>query len=257
MSEEKAREELQKAIEKYIDRNVKVPAFETIEKDFYAQGKLAEILVILTVTVACIQKQGLDIDKDYAKLLNKQELEKNIEVLEEFIQTGTLSQEAAKIMESFSSRKYLLAYLLRELNWVAVSVLSASYVSAHIIMRSVFELLVGIATKKTGSMSERIKSIPFLSPEEQKEIQKLWGDLCSWSHPYNKWTKEMCPIFVLRGPMYHPVLCKQCLEELEKLLDLLLVVGLEKFEVNREYIVSEVKKHKIDTSNLTFFQDRC
>jgi len=249
-------EELRKTIGSYLDKNVKVPAYETVEKDFYSLDKLAEILVMLTVTVTCIQKQGLDIDKNYPRLLNKQELEKVKAVMEEFIKTGNFTQEASDIMELFSSRKHLFTYLIREFQWVVISILAASYLSAHVIMRSVFELLVGIATKQTGVMSERINSIEFLSSEEKKDVKKLWKALNGWAHPYNKWTKEICPIFISHEPMYHPELCRQCLEEIEKLVDLLLVIGIEKFEIRSQDISSPVKNHEFDTSNLPFFQKR-
>lgn len=250
-------EQLRKVIEEYLDMNVKVPAFETIEKDFYAQDKLADILILLLAATDSIQKQGLDFDKDYLRQLPKPEIEKRIEVLTKFIQTGNLSQEAKEFLKSGSSRKYLLAYLVRELNWVAISILSASYISAHIIMRSVFESLVEIATRKTGSMSKRINSISFLSSQEKKEIKKLWKDLCGWVHPFDKWIKKVCPIFVSHRPMYHPELCKKCLEKLEKLIDLLIIVGLEKFEISKKDIFSAVKKYRVNTSNLKLFQSRC
>lgn len=260
MSKKKSTAGLEKKIleiiGEYLDKNVKVPALETIRKDPYAQHKLGEILVLLEVTVACIQKQGLDIDKNYPALLTKHELDKTIAVMEEFIQSGNFTEEASDIMKSFSSRKYLFPYLVREFHWVVISILAASYLSAHVIMRSIFELLVGIATKQAGSMSERIGGMEFLSSEEKKDVKKLWKALNGWAHPYNKWTKEICPIFISHEPMYHPELYRQCLEEIEKLVDLLLVIGIEKFEIRSQDISSPVKNHEFDTSNLPFFQKR-
>jgi len=64
----------------------------------------------------------------------------------------------------------------------------------------------------------------------------------------------VCPIFISYKPMYHSKLCKL---SLEKLVDLLLVIALEKFEINKKDILDKVKSYKIDTSNLIFFQDRC
>jgi len=251
-----SKKRLQKVIEGYLDRNVKIPTFQTIEKDFTAQDKLADILLISLVMIEYIQKQGLDFDKDYLEQLPKQEIGEHKEVIEKFVQTGHLSQEAIEILQSASSRKYLLGYLFRELNWVAISILSASYLSAHIIMRSVFELLIVITTRKTGSMNKRINSISFLSLQEREEIENLWKDLCGWVHPFSKWVEEMCPIFVSHGPIYHPVLCKKCLEELEELVDLLLVVGLRKFKISSKDISTKIKAHRIDTANLTLFQSR-
>lgn len=256
MNENKLRE-LRKVIEEYLNKNTKAPAFETIEKDFYAQDKLASILILLSNTVTCILRDGLDFDKDHLKQLPKSEIQERIEILQKFVQTGHLSIETNEILKSDSSRKYLLAYLAREFNWVVISILCASYLSAQIVMRSLYELLIGIATTKTGKMSKRIDSISFLSPKERKKTLELWRDLCSWSHPYGKWLSEMCPIFISHEPMYHPKLCKQSLETLEKLIDLLLVVAIEKFEVNKEILLNKVKKYRIDFSSLVFFQDRC
>lgn len=256
MNKNKLRE-LREVIEGYLDNNVKAPAFETIEKDFYAQDKLANILILLSRTVDCIQREGLDFDKDYLKQLPMPEIQERKEILEKFIQTGHLSEKAKGILESGSSRKYLLAYLVRELNWVTISILCASYLSAHIIMRSVYELLIGIATKKNGGMGERIGGISFLSPEERKEVHKLWRGLSAWAHPYGKWVKEVCPIFISHKPMYHSRLCRQSLEKLEKLIDLVLVIAIEKFEVNKEDILSKARKFRIDMSSLVLFRVRC
>lgn len=248
---------LQKVIKNYLDDNVKVPAFETIEKDFYSQNKIANILMLLKVTTNCILKHGLDFDKDYLKQLPHEEIEKYITIFENFIQTGNLSQEAEKILESTNSRKYLLAYLNRELNWVAISILSASYISSHIIMRSAFELLVAIATNKTGSMGTRVDSISFLTLEEKKGVKKLWSDLCGWSHPFGKWIEEACPIFISCSPMYHPKLCRQSIDEFEKIIDFFIIIGIEKFKIDKNDVLHEVHNYSIDISNLTFFKDRC
>jgi len=248
--------ELRKIIEEYLDENVKAPAFDTIEKDFQAQDRIANILLLLQTTVDCIKKQGLDFDKSYLKQLSKPEIDKRIYVLEEFIRTNYLSQEVKENLKSDSSRKYLLVYLSRELNWVAISVLSASYISAYILMRSIFELLVGIATIKTGSMRKRINDISFFSEEERKQIYRIWQDLSGWAHPYHKWIKEVCPIFISHKTMYHPKLCIQSLKKLEKIIDILLVIALEKFEIDKQNVLNKVTTYRIDTSNFPFFHSR-
>jgi len=256
MNRNRLKRELRKVVEGYLDNNVKVPAFDTIDKDFHAQDRIANILLLLRATVGCIKRQGLDFDKDYLKQLSKPEIDKQIHILGEFVSTGQLSQETKEILKSDSSRKYLLSYLTRELNWVAISILSASYISAYILMRSIFELLIGIATRKTGPMSERIDGISYFSKEERKQVSRLWRDLCGWSHPYGKWTKEVCSIFISHKPMYHPKLCTQSIEKLEKLVDMLLVIALENFEIDKEHILNKVKKYKINASNFPFFQNR-
>lgn len=248
--------QLKEVIAKYLDENVKNPAFETIEKDFDVQDKLATFLILSQVTIDSIEKEGMIYDNDYLIQIPKQEIDKRIEILKTYIQTGNLAKESTEIMNDLSSKKYLLYYFLREIHWIIVSILCASYISAHIVIRSIFELLIGIATKKTGSMNERINSIIFLSLEEKKEVKKFWRDLCGWSHPFGKWVKEVCPVFISHRPIYHPKLCKQCLEELEKIIGLFLVIGIEKFEINTKNIISKTKKYRIDISNLPFCHNR-
>ena len=251
--------ELQNVIENHLDRYVKVPAFETIEKDFYAQDKIAGFLILLKVTTSCIIKYGLDFDKNQLQKLPQDEIEKHITVLEEYIQTGHLSQETEEILKSNNSNKHLIFYLNHGLNWIVISILSASYISANIIMRSIFELLVAIATNGIDgkiSMGSRLDSISFLTLEERKKLRKLWGKLNSWVHPSGKWEKEVCPIFVSRNPMYHPELCGQSLDLFEKLIDFFIIIGIEKFEINRNDILDEIQEYQIDISNLTLFQNR-
>lgn len=225
-------ENLQKVIGVFIDAHVKEPIFETIEKDFNAQATIADILDLFNISWEIMQKHGIEFDKEYLKGLPREEIERRIKILSDFIKSkgckeDKTSEEAIKILRSGSSNKYLLIYLDREIKWIAISILSASYVSSLVLMRSTFELLIGIATKETGSMKRRIESIEFLSPDEKKEIMKIWKELCGWSHPYGKWIKEICPIFAGYGPLYHPTLCKSCIQKLKKVTDLLLVLKIE------------------------------
>jgi len=64
-------------------------------------------------------------------------------------------------------------------------------------------------------------------------------------------------VFISRKPMYHPKLCAQSLEKLEKITDLLLVIAIEKFEINKNDVLAKMKDYKVDISSLTLFQRRC
>lgn len=255
MSEEQ-REILKAVIQEYLHTNVNAPASETVEKDFYAIDSLGSLLIILQTTADSIREEGSDFDKEPSRKLTKAQWEEHVDILVKYIDTGQLSDKTIEILKLYSSKKYLLAYLVREVHWVAVSILSGSYISASVIMRSAFELLVGIATIETGTMNERISRMTFLSAKEKGNIQRLWSDLCAWAHPYNKWLKDVCPIFFSFKPMYHPTLCKQSLQKLEKIVDLLLIIAIEKFEINTKIILEKMRNHRINSHSLPMFNSR-
>jgi len=83
---------------------------------------------------------------------------------------------------------------------------STDYLSAIILMRTLFELLVGISTNIKGSMKDRIKSIDFFDEQEKKDLAKTWDLLCAWAHPYGKWEKYVCPKGFGSGRFYNPSL---------------------------------------------------
>jgi len=246
---------LEKTVGKFIDMMTRRPAVETVRKDFHSQDKLATLLILLKNTINLVYKEGIDIDKNFMSQLDKSEWQKHIDILEKAVYTGQFDKAVLEILDLDSSRKYLFAYARRELDWVAVSILSASYVSANILMRSVFELLVGIATRQTGYMSMRIHAIPFLSVKQKKKIGKLWNELNEWAHPYGKWVKECCPIFVPYKPMYHSKLCKQSVEKFEKIVGMLIVIALNKFEISKNKFRDKMKEWKVDSLNLGIFYD--
>lgn len=103
-------------------------------------------------------------------------------------------------------------------------------------MRAVFILLICIATKhpEGNGMGNRIDKIEFLVDEEKKSLKKLWRRLNGWSHPYGKWAKEICPIFVAHKPLYHSKIFDTCLRELTELVDFFLTITTSKYEVSTE-----------------------
>jgi len=177
MNEENTKErllnQLCNLVSGYLEDNVTRPSLETIEKDFFAQDRLADLLLVVNLLAELAQKEGIVFDKDFLRGLSKEEIEKRIDVLNNFIVKQdskdaaevVRTEEALNYLDEDSSRRYLLPYLKREINWIIISILSASYVSSLILMRSVFELILGIASKCTGSMtmSDRINSIRYYS----------------------------------------------------------------------------------------------
>ena len=256
--------ELRGFVTSYLDEQVTTPSLETIEKGLNEQDQLVSLLLLSRVATGIIRKEGLDFDKHYLASLLPEEIEKRIEVLGRFLESGESCpladgcalKDAHDYLSSGSSYKHLLAYLVREIDWVVVSVLSASYVSALLLMRSVLELLVGIATRATGSMKERLGEIPFLEATEIKSLLNLWYRLCGWGHPYGRWVKEVCPFYVSHGPMYHPKLCAICLKELQAIVDFFVVIALEKYEIPAGDLLAEIRDHNIPLAGFELISSR-
>lgn len=258
-SAEERTKTLQNVIKGYLDQIVMNPTFETIEKDFHAIDRLGSVLIILTVTSDAIHEKGREFDEEHAKSMPYEHF-MNIKSTLINIATSDCKQikenelkELRRITWDLCSRKCLLNYLSRELQWAAVSILSASYISSIVLLRSVFELLIGIATRQTGSMNNRISSIWFLSKNDKKKFSKLWKELCGWAHPYGSWVKNTCSVFMAHKPTYHPVLCENCIGKLEQITDLLLVVTTKKFKIDKKNIKVKLAKHKVDLSRYPIF----
>jgi hypothetical protein len=138
---------------------------------------------------------------------------------------------------------------------------STDYPGAIILMRSIFELMVGIATTTNGSMRERISSIGFLDSEEKSDLQKSWNDLSAWSHPYGKWAKNVCPKFYGIGRNHNLTLFRQCLDYSDQILDFLLTITVDHFKLNPETYIKEYREISeraqiTEILNLQMFKER-
>jgi hypothetical protein len=255
---------LHEMVSSYLNDQVTKPSLETVEKDFHAQDRLATLLLVVRSTIRLVREKGIDIDKHFLSSLPTDEIEKRIEVLGKFFESGETCplsgdgtyKNAHEYLVTGASQKHLLAYFGREINWIIISVLSASYISALVLMRSAFELLIGVATRKTGKMKERLDSIPFLTSVEVKNLLKLWYYLCGWGHPYGHWVKEVCPGYVSNDPIYHPDLCAICFGTLQKIVDLFVVVALDKYEIPVSEIMAELSKNGISADDLELVSSR-
>ena len=261
---DKMRRQLSSVVSSYLNVYVSTPALETVEKDIEGQARLASLGAMLHIIAGHIHEDGADYDKEYIANLPKEEVEERIESLEKFIESQDAETEnsdevvrsAMNYLINDSSRKFLLEYLMREINWIIVSLLSASYISALVLMRSTFELTVGMATRETGSMTDRIYSISGLDDIEKKQIKNHWYRLCAWGHPFGKWKKEVCPIYVSHKPIYHPRLYSLCLSELIQLVDFFLVVAIAKFELNIVELTKQFMEKRVDLAGLNLFNLR-
>lgn len=255
---------LKAVVSSYLNDQVTIPSLETVEKDFNKQDKLASLLLIVQETTRLVQEKGIDIDKEFLTSLPLDEIEKRMEVLGRFLENDEIHsntqegihKDAYDYLRSDNSQKYLLAYFEREINWIIISILSASYISALVLMRAAFELLVGVATRNTGKMKDRLNSIKFLINEEAGILLRLWYYLCGWGHPYGRWVKEVCPGYVAHKPLYHAELCAICLEKLQKIVDLFVIIALQKYEIPVKEFMSEISNHDISLADFDLVSSR-
>lgn len=256
--------ELTSVVSSYLDLYVSTPAFETVQNDFEGQARIAALGAMLHVISSHVYTHGIDYDKQYLSNLPKDEIKERIKSFGQFIEsqennaenTDHIARSAMDYIISDSSKKSLLEYLIREINWIVISLLSASYISALVLMRSAFELIVGIATREKGGMTDRIFSIHGLDETDKKTVKDQWYRLCAWSHPYGKWEKEVCPIYLSHKPLYHPKLFSICLDELVQLFDLFLVVAVAKYELDAAELEKAFIEKHIDTSGFKLFENR-
>lgn len=256
--EDENKSKLRDAVSKYLDNNVITPSLETVDRDFFTQARLAALLVMVKNLASLVHENGTDFNNEYLCKLSKTEINRRLDILQEVVQTDDFTQlqdkvnieEVSEFMWNASSKKPLLAYLTRELNWITISILSASYVSSLILMRAVFELIIGIASRQTGKMSDRIEDISFLDDSEKKMVKQQWYRLCAWGHPYGKWIKEICPIYSAYTPVYHQALCEMCMKEFMNIVGLITVVVLEKYEIEPSKFTAMIKKFNIDVTGL-------
>lgn len=169
--------------------------------------------------------------------------------------------EAGEDIGATKEKNLFFGYLGKILQSALLLIGSTDYLGAIILMRSVFELLVGVATTTNGSMRDRISSIGIFDIEEKGNLQRLWNVLSAWAHPYGKWEKNICPIFYGTGRNYHPTLFSQCLDYSDQILDFLLTITVDHFKLNPEtyrdkFIEISKKAQLVEIMNLQMFEKR-
>jgi len=203
-----------------------------------------------------IIEKGSEFDDEAIKKLPDQIRKRQIELLRKTIETGEFSNELIEHYKIVESRQCLTIYGASLGRWIIVSIFATSYISAFILERGYFELIMRIATKEKGSMSKRISSISFLTEDEKKDIKALWENLCSWAHPHMKWVKEICPIFESYIPQYHyhKLLFEKCIDSLERLVDFFLIISLKKYEIRPKDFKRYVNTECLSELNLSLFR---
>ena len=254
--------QLREVVTEFLSTNVLKPSIDTVETSILTQSRLANLVFIMNQIVDLIQNEGLSFDKEYLKSLPLKKIEERIEALNDLLEEGESEEfygdDFIKLFDESSSKIFLTSYLRKEINWISVSILSASYLSVLVLMRAVFMLLICMATRapEEMGMSNRIDKISFLSTDEQKRVKKLWRRLNGWAHPYGKWAKEICPIFIEQKSIYHPRLAELCLNEINNIIDLFLTIAVTKYELDVKKIERLIVEKDIEISDLQSFSIR-
>lgn len=222
---------LTESLEVVLQREFVTPFIDSIRKNPVISLKLTNAFILLTLA----EKLVVEFDKEQVN--------------------------AGEDVKATKEKTLFLGYLGKIFRSALLQIGSTDYLGAIILMRSIFELLIGIATKTNGSMRGRISSIVFLDSEEKRNLQKLWNDLNAWAHPYGKWTKNVCPRTYGIDRNYHPMLFQQCLDYSDQILDFMLTITVDHFNLNPGiyiYSYSEISERVqiSEISNLQMFEKR-
>jgi hypothetical protein len=222
---------LKKQIELVLKREFIDPFIDSIRQDPVISLKLSNAFVLLKVSEQLI----VELDK---KLV-----------------------EAGKNVEDVREKTLFLGYLGKVYQSALLLIGATDYLGAMILLRSVFELLIGVATTEDGSMRTRIFSISYLDSYENDNMQKLWNELSAWAHPYGKLVKNICPKFYGIGRYHHPVMFSQCLGYSDQILDLMLTITLDHFKLSLESYTDKYREITdtgkiLEISKLEMFERR-
>jgi hypothetical protein len=113
-------------------------------------------------------------------------------------------REVGETIEAVREKTLFLGYLRKVYQSALLLIGATDYLGGIILLRSIFELLIGIATTESGSMRAKISSIKYLESNEKDNLHTLWNELSAWAHPYGKWTKNICPNFIWLRPKLSP-----------------------------------------------------
>jgi hypothetical protein len=254
---------LEEAVTGVLDAYVTKPAIETINNGFYIQDKIAEIFLLTDTTYEIICEKGIELDTTTSsEKIIYEEWKRRFQLVESFIKSAkessnediVISEDVKKICKIYTAKKHLISYFKREIKWICISLLSASYISSYILMRSCFELLVNLSTKSKRGMKERIYSIDYLMDPEKESLLAIWRHLCKWTHPHKHWEEEVCPIYIDHTPMYHPKLASDCISVLEEITGFFLVMSINVFRIEKTHLLEVAKESHIDIGTFPFLK---
>jgi hypothetical protein len=169
--------------------------------------------------------------------------------------------EVGETIEAVREKTLFLGYLGKLYKSALLLIGATDYLGGIILLRSIFELLIRIATTENSSMRAKISSINYLESDEKDNLQTLWNELSAWAHPHGKWTKNICPILYGCGQNYHQETFRQCLSYSDQVLDLLLVITIDHFKLNPENYIDKYREISetstiVEFSRLPMFEKR-
>ena len=230
MTAESVPKQLKKIVEFFLRRQFVNPFIDSIrEPMIWAQFSNAFVLLDMS------EQLILEFDK------KQREVDETIEAVRE-----------KTLFHGYLGKLYKSALLL---------IGATYYLGGIILLRSIFELLIRIATTENSSMRAKISSINYLESNEKDNLQTLWNELSAWAHPYGKWTKNICPILYGCGQNYHQETFKRCLSYSDQVLDLLLVITIDHFKLSPKNYIDKYREISetstiIEISRLQMFEKR-
>lgn len=248
--------ELKSLIDDWLKIHTLHPAMKSIDENAFVAYRLGVVLTALKVSERLVGGIGYQFNPEQSLRTS----ENDIGRLKAIVKDKKCSQCEidffGKLVSTTCSKKCLMPYIQRQMDWVIVSIYSASYLSSMILLRSIFEILVNLSTTVSEKMGDKIDNMRFIQHEERKKIKKIWKELCGWSHPFKRWLSEMCPIYVAHGPVYHQKHFEKCVDLLEKITDLYLIVCCGHFGMDVSLFADAAIEHHIDLSNFPLFESR-
>ncbi len=147
-SPEELVKKLKDVVRQYLETFVVLPSLEAVERNIIGQAHLASLNKCIQNLPKIVSEFGIGFDKEQLASLPEEEIKKRITSLKEEIDSGIMMNESMIFRHKNSSRLMLFGYLCLLSRSTVVSILSSSYICADILLRSMFELCVGMATLK-------------------------------------------------------------------------------------------------------------
>jgi len=252
----KIKEKVKEYILEYVKSQTSNPVVVSFDENPDIAIKLGNLL---SAFYSCIEAVG-NFKYDFCVESSSSISEDDIRRLEILTKKKCLSKDdklfLGKLIPKSCSKTCLIPYISNLMNWIVISILSAQYLSSMILMRSIFEITINLLSNNKGGMSTKIDNISFFNNNQKDDIKKTWDSLCSWSHPYKRWLKNICPIYMAHSPLYHPEHFKASVKFMEKVMDLFLVVCKEHFKMNIHELRKRVETLSIDLSDFGLFISR-